>query len=75
MLQLFQAILLETYIVVVVHVIYSDDSVIGMGLAVFFTRLEPMNPAAPVIRTVFIVRVIVLGYYSFLQTILLTTPV
>lgn len=39
LLQLLQAVFLETYIVVVVHVIYSDDSVIGMGLAVFLHKV------------------------------------
>lgn len=39
LLQLFQAVFLQAYIVVVVHVIYSDNSVIGVGLAVFLHKV------------------------------------
>ena len=37
--QLFQAVSLEADIVVVVHVIYSDDLVLRMGLAIFLHKI------------------------------------
>lgn len=39
LLQLFQAVFLETYIVVVVHVVYSNYSMIGMCLGVFLHKV------------------------------------